>query len=214
MRARDLDLKELLDVDETGGMLRFAGERVLLLDAVALGLLRRELIDTLGLAGARAVLTRFGYAHGWRTAENLRVGLPWDSDDDWRHAGGRLHTLQGLVRAESPEPHAHRAGSRPIGDSIWHDSYEAEQHLLHLGPAEEPVCWTLTGFASGYLSRAYEQEVYCIEERCRSKGDAYCRVVGRPLTDWGDAITPHLPYYQNACLDAALAEITGELKRV
>jgi two-component system response regulator HydG len=64
MRARDLDLKELLQFDPDGGILRFANERVLLLDAVALGLLRRELIETLGLAGARAVLTRFGYAHG------------------------------------------------------------------------------------------------------------------------------------------------------
>ena len=214
MRARDLDLKELLQFDQDGGILRFASERVLLLDAVALGLLRRELIETLGLAGARAMLTRFGYAHGWRTAENLRSGLPWDSDDDWRHAGGRLHTLQGLVRVESPGPHPHEAGPKPIGDSIWHDSYEAEQHLLHLGPADEPVCWTLTGFASGYLTRAYEQEVYCIEQRCRGKGDAYCRVIGRPLSEWGDAITPHLAYYQMPCLDAALSQVTSELRRV
>jgi DNA-binding NtrC family response regulator len=214
MRARDLDLKELLQFDPDGGILRFANERVLLLDAVALGILRRELIETLGLAGARAVLTRFGYAHGWRTAENLRSALPWDSDDDWRHAGGRLHTLQGLVRVESPGSQPPQAGAKPLGDSIWHDSYEAEQHLLHLGPAEEPVCWTLTGFASGYLSRAYEQEVYCVENRCRGKGDAYCRVVGRPLSEWGDAITPHLAYYQKACLDAALSHVTSELKRV
>ena len=214
MRPRDLDLKELLQFDPDGGILRFANERVLLLDAVALGLLRRELIETLGLAGARAVLTRFGYAHGWRTAENLRSALPWDSDDDWRRAGGRLHTLQGLVRAESPGPQPPQAGPKPLGDSIWHDSYEAEQHLLHLGPAEKPVCWTLTGFASGYLSRAYEQEVYCIEDRCRGKGDAYCRVVGRALSEWGDAITPHLAYYQKACLDAALSQVTSELRRV
>ena len=214
MRARDLDLKELLQFDPDGGILRFASERVLLLDAVALGLLRRELIETLGLGGARAVLTRFGYAHGWRTAENLRSALPWDSDDEWRHAGGRLHTLQGLVRVEAPGPESSQTGPRPLGDSIWHDSYEAEQHLLHLGPSEEPVCWTLTGFASGYLSRAYEQEVYCIEERCRGKGDAYCRVIGRRLSEWGDAITPHLAYYQSACLDAALSQVTSELRRV
>jgi DNA-binding NtrC family response regulator len=214
VRARDLDLKELLQFDQEGGILRFAGERVLLLDAVALGLLRRELIETLGVAGARAVLTRFGYAHGWRTAENLRSGLPWDSDDDWRHAGGRLHTLQGLVRVESPGPQSKDAGPKALGDSVWHDSYEAEQHLLHLGSSDEPVCWTLTGFASGYLSRAYEQEVYCIEERCRGKGDACCRVIGRALNEWGDAITPHLAYYQKACLDAALSQVTSELRRV
>jgi DNA-binding NtrC family response regulator len=213
MRARDLDLKELLQFDPDGGILRFASERVLLLDAVALGLLRRELIETLGLTGARAVLTRFGYAHGWRTAETLRSALPWDSEDEWRHAGGRLHTLQGLVRVESPGPQP-TDGPKPLGDSVWHDSYEAEQHLLHVGPSDEPVCWTLTGFASGYLSRAHDQEVYCLEERCRGKGDACCRVVGRPLQEWGDAITPHLAFYQKACLDAALSQVTSELRRV
>ena len=213
MRARDLNLKELLHFDDDGGILRFAGERVLLLDAVALGLLRRELIDTLGLTGARAVLTRFGYAHGWRTAENLRSALPWDGGDEWRHAGGRLHTLQGLVRVESPGPQP-ADGPKPLGDSVWHDSYEAEQHLLHLGLSEEPVCWTLSGFASGYLSRVHEQEVYCLEERCRGKGDACCRVVGRPLQEWGDVIIPHLAFYQKACLDAALSQVTNELRRV
>ncbi len=211
MRARDLDLKELLQSDPGGGILRFANERVLLLDAVALGLLRRELIDVLGASAARAVLTRFGYAHGWRTAENLRTGLPWDNDDEWRHAGGRLHTLQGLVRVESPGP---REGPRPIGDSIWHDSYEAEQHLLHLGPSDEPVCWTLTGFASGYLSRAYGTEIYCLEERCRGKGDAFCRLVGRSREEWGEAIVPHLPYYEKACLDAVLSQVTRELRQL
>mgnify|MGYP003352374607 CR=1 FL=1 len=104
MRAADLDLRELLALDPKGGVIRFANERVLLVDAVALGLLRRELIDTIGLTGARAVLTRFGYAHGWRTAEALRDGFPWDSEDEWRKAGGRLHTLQGLVRVEPALP--------------------------------------------------------------------------------------------------------------
>jgi DNA-binding NtrC family response regulator len=213
MRATDLHLHELLPFESEGGILRFANERVLLLDAVALGLLRRELIETLGVTGARAVLTRFGYAHGWRTAENLRSAFPWDNEDEWRRAGGRLHTLQGLVRVESPGPDA-RSDPKPLADSIWQDSYEAEQHMLHVGRAEEPVCWTLTGFASGYLSRAYERQVYCIEERCRGKGDSVCRVIGRTRDEWGDALTPHLTYYEGACLEAALSQLTNELRRV
>ena len=72
MRAADLDIHELLHLVPEGGLITFAGERVLLLDAVALGLLRKELIETLGATAARAVLTRFGYAHGWRVAETLR----------------------------------------------------------------------------------------------------------------------------------------------
>jgi two-component system response regulator HydG len=211
MKAADLDLRELLQFDPQGGIIRFGGTRALLLDAVALGLLRRELIQTLGTSAARAVLTRFGYAHGWRTAETLRRELPWDSEDEWRHAGARLHTLQGLVQAE---PVTRQPGDppRPFAESIWRDSYEAEQHLLQLGRSDDAVCWTLTGFASGYLSCAHGREIYCLEERCRGKGDAVCHVVGRPVEEWGDTLSTHLPFYKTPCLDAALTHLTAELK--
>ncbi len=212
MRAADLDLRELLEFTADGGVIRFAGERVLLFDAVALGLLRGELIRALGRAGARAVLTRFGYAHGWRTAENLRRGFPWDDESEWKKAGARLHTLQGLVRAV-PNVRTPESGPKPFAESIWHDSYEAEQHLLLFGRAEDPVCWTLTGFATGYLSCAHGREIFCLEERCRGKGDAVCHVVARPPEEWGDALTPHRTFYQEPCLDAALVQVTAELKR-
>ena len=72
MRAAELDMAELLDINAERGEIRFAGARAILLDAVALGLLRRQLVDTLGQRMARAILTRFGFAHGWRMAEVLR----------------------------------------------------------------------------------------------------------------------------------------------
>ena len=211
MRAVDLDIHELLHFFPEGGLITFAGERVLLLDAVALGLLRKELIETLGTTGARAVLTRFGYAHGWRVAETLRKGFPWDSEDDWRAAGARLHTIQGLVRAEVTS--ASISPAAPGADGIWHDSYEAEQHLLHLGQADEPVCWTLVGFASGYMSCVYGREVIAIEDRCRGKGDALCRVAVRAKEAWGPELATHLPFYQKACLDSALTHLTDALKK-
>src|ERR1700747_3864440 len=104
MRAADLDIHELLHFSPEGGRITFAGERVLLLDAGALGLLRRELIETLGATAARAVLTRFGYAHGWRVAETLRKGFPWDNEDEWGAAGGRLPPLRGPVRRGVTRP--------------------------------------------------------------------------------------------------------------
>lgn len=213
MKAADLDLRELLKFEPRGGVLSFGGQRALLLDAVALGILRRELVQLLGLAGARGVLTRFGYAHGWRTAETLKTAFPWDDESEWRRAGGRLHALQGLVVVQAPS-RAQAAGPEPFAEAVWHDSYEAEQHLLHLGRAEEPVCWTLTGFASGYLSYCNGREIYCIEERCRGKGDAVCALVGRSREDWGAAIAPHLPFYERECLDEGLGQIAAELKRV
>src|SRR6187551_1684749 len=125
MRFSDLQLRDLLDLDTSDGILRFAGQRALLFDATALGLLRRGLIDSLGLNGARLILTRFGYVHGWRTAETLRTSLPWDSEDEWRRAGGRLHTLQGLVKVE---PISRTGPDAPFAEGLWRDSYEAEQH--------------------------------------------------------------------------------------
>ena len=212
MRAAGLDVHELLHFLPEGGLITFAGERVLLLDAVALGLLRRELIQTLGTTAARLVLTRFGYAHGWRVAETVRKGFPWDSEDEWRAAGARLHTIQGLVRAEVLR--ASVSPAAPGAEGFWHDSYEAEQHLLHLGQADEPICWTLTGFASGYMSCVYGREIIAIEDRCRGKGDAICRVAVRSKEEWGPELATHLPFYQKeACLDAALTQLTDRLKK-
>jgi DNA-binding NtrC family response regulator len=212
VRAEDLTLSTLLDVEGAHGLLTFAGERTLLFDAVALGLLRKELIDTFGATAARGVLTRFGYAHGWRTAETLRTALPWDSEREWRIAGGRLHELHGMVVVEPP-PRTPGAGPEPFAEALWRQSYEAEQHLLHLGRADEPICWTLCGFASGYLSYANGREIYFLESRCRGRGDAVCHVVGKPASEWGDELAPHLPFYRQKCLDASLERVTRALKR-
>jgi len=211
MRAEDLDLRELLDFEPKGGIIRFAGERALLFDAVALGLLRKELVDNLGLAAARVLLTRFGYAHGWRTAESLKTAFPWQSDVEWHRAGGRLHQLHGLVIYE-PVQSGLGETPRPLARAIWKESYEAEAHLAHLGPSTEPVCWALCGFATGYLTYCYGRNICCIEERCRGKGDAVCVMAGRPLEEWGDDVRPDLAYFQPDAIQKSLAEVTQALK--
>jgi two-component system, NtrC family, response regulator HydG len=209
---RDLDLRELLSFSPEGGLLHFAGQRVLLMDAVALGLLRKELIDTVGTTAARGVLTRLGYAHGWRTAEALKGALPWEDERQWRRAGGRLHTLKGLVVVE-PVERGPEEGPAPFAEALWRDSYEAEQHLLHLGRSEQPVCWTLTGFASGYMSYCNGRPVYCMETRCAGKGDATCLVVGKPAEEWGPEQLEELRYYESRCMEATLEQVTQALQQ-
>jgi hypothetical protein len=184
---------------------------VLLFDAVALGLLRRQLIDDLGLGAARGLLTRFGFAHGWRTAETARRGVPWTDERQWQLAGGRFHMLQGWVRFQPLETRSEPGA--PFAEALWHDSYEAEQHLLLVGRSEDPVCWTLCGYASGYLSFAQGRDVYCIEQSCVGRGDSVCHMIGRPRDEWGDEIAMHLPFFEHAWLDATLAQATDALKR-
>lgn len=214
MRALDLSLDELLEFRADGGILRFAGQRALLLDAVALGLLRKELVELLGLDAARGVMTRFGYAHGWRTAETLEHSLPWVSPEEWRVAGGRLHRLQGVVTFEPVHP-SKRSSPPGLAEAIWRDSYEAEQHLLHLGEAEQAVCWSLCGFASGYLSRAHERPVFCVETQCRGRGDPLCRMWAderEALIEQGHGQA--LVYYEQRELDDALVRIRTTLRKL
>ena len=208
MRADDLSLENLLEFDPAGGIVRFAGRRAVILDAVAHGLLRKELIDTFGVNVARGILTRFGYVHGKRMAEAMRTEFQWDSDDEWRRAGLRIYCLQGLVVSD-PESLGVNLGK----GVTWKVSYEAEQHLLHQGRAEFPVCWTLCGLASGYLSSSMEKEIFTVEDKCLGKGDPACHVLARTREDWGKEIDDHLPYFQNEGIDASLKHVSEVLKR-
>jgi transcriptional regulator with PAS, ATPase and Fis domain len=208
MRVEELDLRELLELDPNGGLIRFAGQRALVFDAVAQGLLRKELIDTFGVRVARGILSRFGYVHGRRMAEAMRAQFTWDSDEDWRRAGPRIYALQGLFRLE-----AGGHGSFAEGGGTWHVSYEAEQHLMHLGRSDFPVCWTLCGLASGYLSFATGKEMVAVEDRCMGKGDSACRVMIKSVEDWGDSVADQLSFFKREGIDSALEEVTRALKR-
>jgi len=211
MRAVDLDHKELLELDPDGGVIRFAGQRAILLDAVAMGLLRKYLVENFGLTAARTVLTQFGFAHGWRMAEAMQAEFKWRDDEEWRRAGTRIHTLGGLfgVGPASTSPLS-KEGMMLVA------SYEAEQHLLHFGRADAPMCWTICGLISGYLSRTTGQEIFVLEDRCQGKGDAGCHLYGRTRADWGDARAEELRFYDQTrladCLDVSIHRVTETLK--
>lgn len=198
MKAADLNLRDLLEFEPNGGLIRFAGTRTLLLDAVALGLLREQLVRTFGVLMARGLLTRFGFAHGWRVAEALEHALPWDDVQEWQRAGGRIHRLKGLVTFEPVVPRP-TGPDAPLAVAVWPDSYEADQHLDRLGRSEKPACWSLLGFASGYLSRAYGKDVRCLELKCRACGDAVCRMEGREASDWPEGTD--LSMYEEEALE-------------
>ncbi len=213
MRADDLTLESLFDADPKGGIYRFAGERAVLLDTAALGLLRKELIETLSLAAARGVLYRFGWAHGFRTAEAMKGAFDWDRPEEWINAGGRLHRLKGLVTFR-PVPREPGTAPRHFSQAIWEESYEAEQHLLHFGLSDEPVCWTLTGFASGYLTVCHGRPIRVVEEACVGKGDAACRMAGEPEEEWDEATRSSQASLSDPCLEGELGRVRDALRAI
>ncbi|MHB1847340.1 MAG: sigma 54-interacting transcriptional regulator [Deltaproteobacteria bacterium] len=211
MHTDELNHEGLLELDPEGGVIRFAGQRALLLDAVAMGLLRKYLTENFGLTAARTVLTQFGFAHGWRMAEAIQTEFSWDSKDDWLRAGTRLHALEGLFQVEPGSLGPLSKEGVTLGAS-----YEAEQHLLHFGRSEVPVCWTIGGLTSGYLSRSVGKEIYVLEDRCMGKGDAACHLIGRTREEWGDEHAEELRFFEatrlKECLEVSLHRVTETLK--
>ena len=211
MRAVDLDHKELLELDPDSGVISFAGQRAILLDAVAMGFLRKYLVENFGLLAARTVLTQFGFAHGWRMAEALHAEFRWENDAQWRDAGTRLHTLEGMFTV-------HSGSQDPLSQEgvLLSASYEAEQHLLHFGRAQAPMCWTICGLISGYLSKTAGKEIFVLEDRCVGNGHAACHLFGRTREAWGDEHAQELRFFEATplkdCLEVSLHRVTESLK--
>jgi transcriptional regulator with PAS, ATPase and Fis domain len=119
--------------------------------------------------------------------------------------------LEGLFRVE-PESR----GPLSKEGAMLVASYEAEQHLLHFGRADAPMCWTICGLTSGYLSRIAGKEIFVLEDRCMGKGDAACHLFGRAREEWGDEHAEELRFFKpnrlKECLDVSLERVTETLK--
>jgi DNA-binding NtrC family response regulator len=181
----DLHLAELLDFRPDQGIIRLHEQRVVILSAAAMGLMRKELVDTLGLEAARRVLLRFGFADGYHDAVNLRARSAWHTPTDGLRAGAVLHRLEGIVRADVRRVDYDGESGRFEEEVTWHDSYEAEQHVHHFGRSAAPVCWSLVGYSSGFLSACLGREIYFREVTCAAQGERHCSAVGRDVNGWG-----------------------------
>lgn len=187
MKASDLHLPELLEMDPKGGTIRFNERRMLLWDADAFGSLRKELIECLGIESARPILKRFGFANGVHDAGMTENMGNWDSDAEWWRSCPALQRHEGKVAPDVK----HLVVDREHGifelEVQWTHSYEAEQHTRILGPTDSPVCWTLAGYASGFASAMMGEKCIAIETECVAMGAERCRVVGKTHRAWGRA---------------------------
>jgi DNA-binding NtrC family response regulator len=179
-----LQLAEVLDFRPDLGTIRLHDQRVVILSAAAMGLMKKELMDTFGRDVTRRLMLRFGYADGYHDAVNMRERSRWTDPEEGIRAGAVLHTLEGIARVEIVRLDRDGTG-RFEAEIIWHDSYAAQQHLHHYGPSELPVCWSLAGYATGYASACLGEEVYFRETSCLGQGEPRCTVIGRDANSWG-----------------------------
>lgn len=165
---------------------------MLLIDADAVGRLRDLLMSTMGERAARAVLSHYGYTNGYYDAIKLQKLYPWDSELDWVAAGPVIHTLEGIVKVVPDKLHFDREKREIDMYGAWENSYEAAQHLATQGKASEPVCWTQSAYASGYVTAFFGHDCICVEEKCVAKGDDQCYWHIRTKDEWGPEAAPYI----------------------
>ncbi|MCZ4344339.1 sigma 54-interacting transcriptional regulator [Sphingomonadaceae bacterium G21617-S1] len=196
---------ELPDIKDLTDQLRFSpgtghiwlgNDRMVLMHTRSMRALREELVTTIGMAATRALLTRVGYASGVQDAE-LAVRIRGQrSFDEFFLVGPQLHGLEGVGRVEPVSVQSDPKTGHFYGEFIWHDSWEDEVHIDSFGVTSEAACWTQIGYASGYTSAFVGRPIAFREVECRATGHTFCRIIGKPVPEWGREAADDLPYLQ------------------
>lgn len=196
MQRKDVTISEMLSFKSDEGEIYINNLRVVIMEADAMGTLRRDLISSLGMDRAKGFLLRYGWNCGVNFAKNVNKIFSWEVDTDWFEVGVKLHSLTGNVLAVPIEIQINHETEEFYCEGHWFNSYEAEQHIKQFGYSHEAVCWSLLGWAGGFTSYYFGKKVIYKEVECKGKGDPCCRWIGRTIEGWGAAISNELPYYE------------------
>jgi sugar diacid utilization regulator len=127
--------------------------------------------------------------------------------------GAFLHSLEGSTHVNVLKANIDIQNKQCFMESIWSNSYEAEQHCRHFSLSDEPVCWTLTGYASGYTSAIFGHRVLFREIKCVGMGDEFCQVVCKPVEEWGAEIEGELDYFSESKISEELEDAHRRIKK-
>ncbi|MGE7544541.1 XylR N-terminal domain-containing protein [Sporosarcina newyorkensis] len=212
MKANHLLLQNVLDVNPRTGVIQLHDKRMMLMSVEALGILRSDLITTLGYERAKGFLMRYGWSCGYKAAETLESQYEWKSLKELIFAGPAMHTLEGVVTVEPDyleicENHLEFGG-------YWRNSYEADEHIEKHGIEQGASCWTLVGYASGYLTKIFGKQIIAHEKYCRANGDAYCYFVAQTVEKCDEKHLQDLRYYQTESLQGVLEDVYVEMQQL
>ncbi len=196
MKATDFDLSRELTLNPATGIATFKNSRLVLFDTNAMGLLRQNLVETLGWQKAREVFLRFGYQNGFADFMQMKLAYQFDSEMDLLASGPVIHSWEGIVQATPKEIRFDRNTGEFYFTGVWSNSYEAEQHLCFSDPAKEPVCWSLMGYASGWATAFFGKKLIAIEPKCVGKGDDHCEWEIMPPEKFGKRAEPYIEAFK------------------
>ncbi|MCM2297621.1 sigma-54-dependent Fis family transcriptional regulator [Rhodoferax sp.] len=193
------DLRRLLRFEPDSGAIWLGDRRMVLMHTAALAALRQDLINSVGPEHARRLLTRMGYASGLSDAEYAKKTRPGEAMQDSFMVGPQLHMLEGAARVTPVKLSFDIQAGQFYADFRWDHSWEAHAHRQKFGLVDEPSCWTLLGYASGYTSAFMGRLILFKETLCAACGADHCQIIGRPIEEWPDG-EAHRVYFTDDSL--------------
>ena len=164
----------------------------------AFGILRQQLARNIGIERIKGFLFQFGWETGVHDAkEALQMNLTLES---LIKRGPIQHINNGHIRGMikhdcSVELDENQTIISYYSTGTWIDSYEAEEHIKQIGLSQRPVCHTLIGYTSGFISTVIGERVLAKEVTCVGKGDSECRWVLRTQREWENEREEEHPFY-------------------
>jgi two-component system, NtrC family, response regulator HydG len=148
-----------------------------------------------------------GYNSGARDAELARRVRPENGITEMFAVGPQLHMLEGMTMVEPVRLEIDVERGRYYGEFIWKNCAEDEEHVRIYGIGAEPVCWTQLGYAAGYTSVFMGRPILYREVECRALGHAHCRIIGKPVEEWGDEAADDLRFMRAQTFTQGLSAI-------
>ncbi|WP_336144594.1 XylR N-terminal domain-containing protein, partial [Marinobacter sp. CH_WH8012-3] len=127
-------------------------QRMLLVHSSLFLNLRDELVATIGEQRSRGLLMRLGFHSGWRDAELARKLRPELSTANAFAAGPQLAMIKGMVNVKPIRMDFDLDEGSFYGEFLWDGAFEADLQLASGNQNENPVCWLLTGYSSGFTT--------------------------------------------------------------
>ncbi|MAI91233.1 sigma 54-interacting transcriptional regulator [Ponticaulis sp.] len=180
------DLRSRLRFNSDTGRIWLDEHRMVLMHTRAVGALRKELFDQVGEQKAQAMLWRAAFEGGKLDAEMALKMIDDAENYDVFQIGPSIHGLEGMVQSEIVQNDIDWEKGVFRGRVHFRNSWEAESHTQLFGEDYKRACWTITGYASGYVSRFLQSYVIFKETQCACNGHEYCVMEGLPADEWGD----------------------------
>ncbi|MFC2948062.1 V4R domain-containing protein [Virgibacillus sediminis] len=150
------------------------------------GILFQQLKKNIGEKRVKSFLFHYGWEMGVHDGkEALEQDFPKEA---YIRYGPRLHINSGHIRGIEHESRAEFDEDGNLlsifSEGSWLESYEAREYLKVQGVSETPVCHTLAGYSSGYMSTIFHKPILAKEITCVGCGHEKCSWELKTKEEW------------------------------